>query len=91
MKMKEALKIIDDNKKTEAGFMVAFEKKEKGILASDHFPDKHAGELLLKTEEFAWKLAEDFANVSDNYVNICVIDSSFTPINNCGKQKLNKY
>ena len=89
--MKEALKMIDDSKKIETGFMVSFEKRENGKLVRDHFPDKRTGEPLLETEEIAWKLAKDFAKVSDRHVNIYVTDSSFSPVNKCGKEKLNKY
>ena len=91
MKMKEALKMIDDNKKIEIGFMILFEKRENGVLIADYFPDKRAGEPLLKTEEIAWKLANDFAKVSDYYVNIYVADSSFSPVKDYNKKKLNKY
>ena len=91
MKMKEALKMIDGSKKIETGFMVSFEKRENGMLVSDHFPDKHADEPLLKTKEIAWKLAKDFANVSDRYVNIYVVDSSFSPIKEYNIKELNKY
>ncbi len=35
MKLKEAMGIIDQKEK---GF-----KRSRGMLASDHFPDKHAG------------------------------------------------
>ena len=91
MKMKDALKMIDDSKKIETGFMVSFEKRERGMLVSDHFPDKHAGEPLLESEEIAWKLAKDFAKVSDHYVNIYVTDSSFSPVKGYDKKELNKY
>jgi hypothetical protein len=87
MKLQEALDII--NKK---GFMVSFEKRDGSILRSDHFPDKHAGEKLISTEEEAWELANKFANATDEtYVNIYVIDSTFSPVKNYIKYILRRY
>lgn len=82
MKMKDAMAIIDI---AESGFMVTFEKVEGesgGILASDHFPDKHAGEPLIKTEHEAWELANRFARAThpDKIVNIYVIEQDFVPV-----------
>lgn len=73
-----------NNKK---GFMVSFEKSNGSILASDHFPDKHAGEALIKTEKEAWKLAKRFADSTDKdtYVNIYVTDHTFSPVKNYDK------
>lgn len=82
------MKIIKSSKtkltiteKKQPGYMVSFEVKHGAILSSDHFPDKHAGEPLIRTEEHAWKLAQQFADSTDeSYVNIYVIDSSFNPV-----------
>lgn len=80
MKFKEALDIINGIKKKE-GYMVSFEVKERGILRSDYFPDKHAGEPLIPTEEEAWELAEQFAKATDgDVVNIYVIHHTFYPV-----------
>jgi len=92
MKMKDALELIKDIQKVETGYMISFEKKEGGMLVSDHFPDKHAGEELIETEYSAWELAKDFAEVSkDKYINIYVVNSSFEPILTYGRRTFNKY
>jgi len=76
--MQEALNIIETK---ESGFMVHFEKREGGMLSSDYFPDKHAGEELISTLNEAWELAERFAKATnDTYVNIYVIDHDFYPV-----------
>ena len=49
MKFQEAIEII--NGKENQGYMVHFEEKKGIMLHSDYFPDKHAGEDLIKTEE----------------------------------------
>lgn len=90
MKFEEALKIINRKRKKE-GYMVSFEVKEKGTLRSDHFPDKHAGEPLIKTESEAWLLAAAFAVSSDdNICNIYVVDSDFSPVKNYDSKKLKR-
>ena len=82
MKYEKAMAIIN-TKRQPKGYMVSFEKVNGGILASDHFPDKHAGEPLIKTESEAWTLAQKFANATEpeEYVNIYVIDDNFNPVN----------
>lgn len=78
MKMSEALRIIETREK---GFMVHFEKRDRSILKADHFPDKHAKEDLIKTEDEAWDLASRFHKATDNsYVNIYVVDHEFVPV-----------
>lgn len=80
MKFKEAMDII--NKKENEGFMVGFEWV-KGGLRSDHFPDKRAGEDLIKTEVEAWDLAKQFAEKTySKCVNIYVINANFSPVEN---------
>ena len=77
MKMSEAQKIIDGP----PGFMVHLEWKKNGMLRSDYFPDKHAGEDLIKTETEAWILAGLFAEkTKGKAVNIYVIQSDFAPV-----------
>jgi hypothetical protein len=89
MKLKEAISIITEKEK---GFMVSFEKRTGGILASDHFPDKHAGEDLIATEKYAWELAERFAKATDDtYVNIYVVDNNFSPVIGYEEKKLKSY
>ncbi len=80
-------------KRTEQeGFMVEFEKRKNGLLRSGHFPDKHAGESLIKTEEEAWELARKFAeNSSKDYVNIYVIRQDFCPVQGYQKKILRRY
>lgn len=91
MKMQEALYIITNGQK-EKGFMVSFEKVENGVLVSNHFPDKHAGEELIKTEEEAWKLAEAFAKATDDtYVNIYVLNADFSPVKGYDKRAFKRY
>lgn len=89
MKLKEAMNIIETS---ENGYMVSFEKHEGGLLKSDHFPDKHAGEELIKTEAEAWTLARRFASAvsSVDYVNIYVIDKNFCPVDGYNEKKLNR-
>jgi len=89
MKYSEALEIIENN---ETGFMVSFEVVDGRVLSSDYFPDKHAGEKLIPTEEEAWELARKFANATDNsYVNIYVVDHKFSPVYGYSERKLKKY
>ena len=80
MKYYEALKIINEG--LNPGFMVHFEWKKGGMLYSDYFPDKHAGEKLIESEEEAWELAKRFARKTvGKCVNIYVIKGSdFTPV-----------
>ena len=81
MKINEAMSIIDNNK--DSGYMVHFELRSKGCLISDYFPDKHAGEKLIETEDKAWDLAKKFAkSTNSDYTNIYVIDSDFRPVLN---------
>jgi hypothetical protein len=78
MKMQDAMKIINGEPR---GFMVSFEWKKGGILESDHFPDKHAGEPLIETEKEAWLLAAEFAKkMRDKVVNLYVIGRDFAPV-----------
>jgi len=99
MKMSQALRIIKSNEKKiskrksgKEGYMVSFEEVRGSILASGHFPDKHAGEKLIKTEDEAWNLAKRFADASGpNYVNIYVIGKDFCPVAGYDKKELKKY
>lgn len=91
MKRKEAMEMINPENK-EAGFMVSFEVRERSILRSDHFPDKHAGEELIETEEEAWELARKFANATDDkYVNIYVTDHTFSPVRGYDSKTIRRY
>jgi len=77
MRMNKAISII----KGDAGFMVNFEHVKSGFLLSDHFPDKHAGERLIETEDEAWDLARKFADkTKGKCVNIYVTDHDFMPV-----------
>ena len=95
MKNAIAMRIIDEHEtriNEPTGYMVSFERREHGVLRSDYFPDKHAGEPLIKTEEEAWELAKRFDEAtSDDYVNIYVINQSFVPVNKYDLKKLNRY
>lgn len=100
MKYKEAISVIKANNyksckttnKKETGFMVSFEKRERNVLCSGYFPDKHAGEALIKTEDEAWYLANKFAQATDDtYVNIYVINHTFSPVSGYNDKKLKRY
>lgn len=79
MQYREALRIINEG--LNRGFMVSFEWKNGCVLVSDHFPDKHAGEKLIETEEEAWELARRFAaQTVGKCVNIYVTKQDFTPV-----------
>lgn len=92
MKLDEAMDIIETS---ESGYMVHFEERNGGILKSDHFPDKHAGEELIKTLDGAWELAERFAKacVKNKFdiVNVYVIDHTFSPVAGYDDKKLNRH
>ena len=79
MKMEEAMRVMEGQPK---GFMVAFERVEGSILASDHFPDVRSGEPPIATEEEAWRMAAQFAaKTRKRCVNIYVIRrEDFTPV-----------
>ena len=82
MKMEEAFSVINKNREY-TGYMVSFERKKGSLLFSDHFPDKHAGEKLIKTEKEAWALARAFAEKTiGECVNIYVINDNFAPVEN---------
>lgn len=99
MKYQDAMEIIRKNekrprlsKKPNEGFMVSFEKRMGGVLASHHFPDKHGGEPLIKTEEEAWRLANRFASATGNdIVNIYVVDSQWSPVKDYNLKRIRKY
>lgn len=80
MKYHEALRIIDEG--LNQGFMVSFEWVRDGMLCSDYFPDKHAGEKLIGTEHEAWVLARLFAaKTKGKCVNIYVTrGNDFAPV-----------
>jgi len=85
MKFDEAMKIIDNH----VGYMVCFEKRIRGCLATDYFPDKHEGEELIESEEYAWELAEKFARrTKGSCVNIYVVDENFYPVKNYASRKI---
>lgn len=95
MKMAEAMAIIE--KRNTRGFLVHFEKRIGGVLESEYFPDIHAGEKSIATEEQAWSLAMLFSNAAGpDYVNIYVVhgaggNGAFTPVTNYRTYMLNEY
>lgn len=99
MKMSEAMKMIKaaerlslKKKNQPKGFMVGFEKMDGCMFHSNYFPDKHAGEKLIKTENEAWKLAERFSKaMGERYVNIYVKDHDFRPVAGYEKRMINKW
>lgn len=89
MKMAEAVAIMNDKP---PGYMVAFERREGGLLCGDHFPDKHGGEALIKTEGEAWMLAQRFADkMGERIVNVYVIGSDFVPVNGYRERIIRAY
>lgn len=83
--MEEAQKIMNRS----AGYMVSFEWTGDGMLRSDHFPDKHAGEVLIINEELAWELAKRFAvKTVGRCVNIYVVTADFHPVKNYEKHMI---
>lgn len=103
--MKEAMAIIRKSERAKeksiekarkektGGFMVHFEVRERSMLSSRYFPDKHAGEKLIKTEEEAWDLAHRFAKATpENYVNIYVIHGvNFVPVTGYNARAIRRY
>ena len=91
MTNKEDVKMTEEDKESK-GFMVEFEHRANGMLYSKHFPDKHAGERLIKTEKKAWEIARMFEQIShEDYVNIYVIKEDFCPVEGYEEKILNKY
>ena len=81
MKMQEALDIMEKVPKP-AGFMVHFEWAGDGFLRSDYFPDVHAREPPIATEDEAWQMAAKFAaKKRKRCVNVYVIRrEDFAPV-----------
>ena len=78
MKMSEVLAIINERSQ---GFLVSFERKQGCILAHDYFPDRSAGDSLIKTEKEAWRWARDFAKkTKGRFINIYVVDHNYIPV-----------
>lgn len=73
------------------GYRVTFERREGGLLHSDHFPERD--EPAIADEEDAWKLAGAFADVDPSvYVNIYVISAfDWTPVEGYAARRLNTY
>ena len=88
MKMQEALAVIGETTKT-SGYMVHFERLDGRFLVGDYFPDKHAGEPLIETEEEAWKLAKAFASrTRGKCVNLYVTGENFVPVPGYKRQEI---
>jgi len=84
--MNDALKIINNVK---PGFMVHLEHKEGNFLSGDYFPNKHAGEPLIPTEEEAWTMAAKFAKATvGKAVNIYVVGYDFRPVEGYQKREI---
>lgn len=90
MKYADAIAIIDQPVAAKPpGYMVAFEHVEGCLVRGDHFPDKHAGELLIESESVAWELARAFAaRTRGRCVNIYVIGSDFVPVDGYETKKI---
>ena len=93
MKMSEAEDIIS-GKNLRSGYVVCFEVRSHGVLTSDHFPNVHAGEAGIATEDLAWELAGKFARAQHTapVVNVFVRHASnFCPVTDYQSRKLNRY
>jgi hypothetical protein len=84
MKLKEALDLIEADKK----FRVHFEWIKGTTLHGDYFPDNNEDPLV--TEEEAWELAKKFARATKGQTcNIYVIDAiNYTPVPNYETKKI---
>lgn len=89
MKMQEAMAVVEGESNS-AGFLVHFEWLNRGVLSGDYFPNIHAGEPPIATEEEAWKLAEKFAVKKRGVcVNLYVVRSdNFTPVPGYRERKI---
>jgi len=59
---------------TDTGFYVSWERRQNGMLHSDHTPDWYNGEPMFATEGEAWELADYLAaNAPRDIVNIHVV------------------
>ena len=88
MKFEDAKGFIRSN----YGFRVEFERREGGMLVSDHFPDDD--ETPIKTEDSAWEYAQKFAEAGRDrgIVNVYVIHGDdFTPVEGYKDKELNVY
>lgn len=98
MKISEALGMIAAQQAEAArvargGYRVSFQRRERNILSSDHFPERD--EEPIDTEDEAWRLAREFAACDPrgaNYVNIYVIKASdWAPVDGYSARKMNEY
>jgi len=79
MKLEVALQIIKGKDK---GYMVRFLRKENKMYTVDTFPDKFAGEELIKTEKEAITLATKFSEETKGvFFNIYVVNYNFQAVN----------
>lgn len=90
MKLDQAFKLINERKQKKNEFRVHFEERKGSMLVSDYLPDRE--EKPFDSEHTAWEFAERFAEVDPaKYVNIYVIDSDFSPVENYRDRILNEY
>jgi len=72
------------------GFRVAFEKRERGMLGSDYFPERD--EPLIQIEAEAWEWAGRFAaKAPPEYVNIYVVDHQYRPVDGYRCRLMRRY
>lgn len=82
------------NKRSHKGYMVHYEWIEDGrVLRHGYFPDRHLeGETVIASEEEAWRLATEFAKVTeDKYFNIYVVDYYFNKLEPTNPKILNPW
>lgn len=61
-----------------AGYRVHFERRDDGVLISDHCPE--VNEALMPSLSEAWELARRISVVIPNAVNIYVVDQTWLPV-----------
>lgn len=80
MFLKKFLDLIYADKK-DRGFMVHFERVEGRMLRTDYFPSPDLGQKLIRSEQIAWRLAEEFAKKTvGECVEIYVVKHDFSPV-----------
>lgn len=94
MKLKDAMAEIEKHEADLAvrpGYRVRFQRREGGMLVSDHFPARD--EEAIPSEDDAWQLAQRFAATDPDghsFVNIFVIHAhDWTPVKGYVQRELN--
>jgi hypothetical protein len=96
MKLKEAMKIMDDGwMRRVKGYRIRFQKQVNGRWVTDYFPDEK--QKPLSSEVSAWELARRFATSKQPHhnetaqgkvVNLYVVDDLGNPVRFYGTNEL---